>query len=195
MARFMHIKSKAFILNYFETIMKYSVLLPLCVFLFFACSIDKHIVSKNKDGLKTLRLIQSAAVQQANETTDLTGKPAIMVNFNYLYEEKKQERPVVTLSLKADKAFEALSDSLLFIVLDGENIALSAVKELFVIPENLWVPIVHSKNIQYQLNYPHKTEVIKLNEGQRDQLHAFFNRAIQFRDDIFPAIPEGQKKW
>lgn len=175
--------------------MKQFLFAALYIFLLAACSPYNQIHTSEKNGLHSMSLFQTpkADLLQVNmESKELSG---IKLDTRYLYEQEGKHRPTIVLDLMVEKPYNGMADSLFFITLDGEFIQLSASKGKSVIPENLWVPIVHSQNIQYQLNMNHDVIVLKLNEKQKKLLIEFFNKAINYRDDIFPAIPEGQKKW
>ena len=175
--------------------MKQSLLAVLYVLLLAACSTYNRIHTNEENGLKTMRLGQSFEVCSYKETDHLAGPSLLKVNINYLYEEKYKARPVITLRLKADNPVNGLPDSAFTVYLEGENIPLITFKGQYIVPENLWAPIVHSQNIRYKTAWNGEQVIISLNEKQKDQMVEFFNRAIKQRDDIFPAIPEGQKKW
>jgi hypothetical protein len=63
------------------------------------------------------------------------------------------------------------------------------------VPENLWVPFVFSQDIQLRLYLGKQGIDVKLSLQEILKLKQFFKRAIQRRDFLFPAIPEGKKKW
>lgn len=172
--------------------MKQSVLIVFCIFLIGACSAYNRIQNSDQNGLKTMRLVQPLQAIFSTTDKELKSSSALKANTVYLYEEKSGERPVVALNLTIEKL---LTDSLVFISLDGENVQLSVLDGRSIIAENLWVPIIHSQQIQYKLNTDHDTLVLRLNEQQKEQLVEFFKKAVKQRDEIFPAIPPGQKKW
>ncbi|MGE5393708.1 MAG: hypothetical protein ACM3P1_03135 [Candidatus Saccharibacteria bacterium] len=175
--------------------MKQSVLIILCVFLLGACSAFNRIQKGHKNGLETMRLAQSVQENFTKQNNDLKKSAALKVNIDYLYEEKTPQRPEVTIQLKNEKAVDTFPDSVLFITLSGENIQLFSSKGRYIIAENLWVPIVHSPDITYQLNTNHTVRVLTLSEKQKAEVKEFFHKVIKQRDELFPAIPPGQKKW
>jgi hypothetical protein len=175
--------------------MKLSVLMVFCIFLLTGC-LSYHPIHKSEDnGLQKVSLIQTPETNFLNEKEVLTSRKGFKTSTSYLFEEKVNVRPMVTVKFNIDRPQNAMHDSTVFIFLDSENIQLFAVEGRYVIPENLWVPIVHSHTVQYLLYTNHDQLVFKLNDKQKDQLTAFFNKAIQQRDHVFPALPPGMKKW
>jgi|GEM_PF-839331 len=65
----------------------------------------------------------------------------------------------------------------------------------FIIPENLWIPIVHSKRISYRIYLGYEGIDVKLSPSENARLKEFFNRVIQQRDKVSSGIPEGKMKW
>ncbi|MBL7968179.1 MAG: hypothetical protein JNK09_14350 [Prolixibacteraceae bacterium] len=65
----------------------------------------------------------------------------------------------------------------------------------FIIPENLWIPIVHSKRISYRIYLGSEGIDVKLSLSENARLKEFFNRVIQQRDKVRSGIPEGKMKW
>lgn len=175
--------------------MKQPVLIIFYVFLLTACSAYNNIHSSEKNGLKKISLSQMPEVKLLNGKEDLTAASGLKVTTSYLYQQKAQARPLVTLDIKTAKPENELRDSMLTITLDGEDIELPSQEGKYVIAENLWVPIVHCQSIRYKLNTRHEVLVLRLNEKQKDQLVEFFDKAIKHRDELFPAIPPGKKKW
>jgi hypothetical protein len=76
-----------------------------------------------------------------------------------------------------------------------ENNTYQLMKREFIVPENLWVPIVHSQEIVYRLYLGKDGIDVKLNASEIIKLKEFFQKAIQQRDADRPPVPEGQKKW
>jgi len=76
-----------------------------------------------------------------------------------------------------------------------ENNTCQLMKREFIVPENLWVPIVHSKEIFYRLYLGKDGIDVKLNASEISKVKEFFQKAIQQRDTDLPPIPEGLKKW
>lgn len=175
--------------------MKQPVLIIVCIFLLSACSVYNRIHTSEASGLKKLSLIQTSEANPLKGKVGETTLPGLKINTTFLYEEIANARPLVTLDFKIEKTGNTLTDSTVLISLDNENIQLFSLNGRYVVPENLWVPIVHSQSIQYLLNMNHDWLVLRLNEKQKIQLIEYFTMAIQYRDSVFPAIPPGKKKW
>ncbi len=65
----------------------------------------------------------------------------------------------------------------------------------FIVPENLWIPIVHSNRISYRIYLGNEGIDVKLTSLENNRVKDFFNRVIQQRDIVRSAIPEGKMKW
>lgn len=76
-----------------------------------------------------------------------------------------------------------------------ENNSYQLMKREFIVPENLWVSIVHSQEIFYRLYVGKDGIDVKLNASEISKLKEFFQMVIQQRDANLPPVPEGQKKW
>jgi hypothetical protein len=93
-------------------------------------------------------------------------------------------------------------DSLMLMYLDGEKVEIAAFKDgtiqlkshQFSVPENLWISIANSKQIQYRFNIGKEEIDIKLNPTETVKLKEFLLKAIQLRDANLPPVPEGLKK-
>ncbi len=89
-----------------------------------------------------------------------------------------------------------IPDSVVYLMLDGERIGISQRSDRqFEVPENLWIPIVHSSKIEYFLKIGMEDFDIRPNPNQTKNLNYFFERAIENRDAILPPLQEGMKKW
>lgn len=64
----------------------------------------------------------------------------------------------------------------------------------YIIPENLWVSIANTQNIQYRLYIGKEGIDVKLNFTQTEKLKVFLNKSMQLRDANLPQTPEGLKK-
>jgi hypothetical protein len=159
-----------------------------------------------------------AAIHGIKLTQNLSSQSASRklssVSMIYLLEQKKNERPTLFLDVKIETAVPSNQlDSIMIIKLDNEEITIVA-KEFrpkefsksnsgsnqiessqFFIPENLWVPIAYSDEIQYRFYQAEEGVDVKLTPKETSKLKEYFNRAIQLRDANLPSIPEGQKKW
>ena len=132
----------------------------------------------------------------------------------YLLEQKKNERPNLFLDVEIEPVLSSDEiDSVIYINLNNEKIRIAAseykskeflnrnngsnpiMSRQFRVPENLWVSIVYSDEIKYQV-YIGKVGIdVKLTRKETANIKEYFNRAIQLRDANLPPIPEGQKKW
>lgn len=65
----------------------------------------------------------------------------------------------------------------------------------FIIPENLWVAIVHSSEIHYRLYLGREGIDIELTTAGANKVKEFFSRIIRYSEANFPVAPEGQMKW
>lgn len=65
----------------------------------------------------------------------------------------------------------------------------------FMVPENLWVSIVHSKRIQYRLYIGREGIDVELTGSEMNKVREFFTRIIQQRDSLFHPIPDDHMKW
>lgn len=176
----------------------------LTVMLLGSCATSGRIV-KIGDSL--------AAVQRIKLTQNLSAysasRKSSSVSMIYLLEQKKNERPALFLDVKLKTAIPSNQlDSVMIIKLDNEEIRIAAkefqiknsrsnqiVSNQFFIPENLWVPIVYSDEIQYRFYVGEEGVDMKLTPKETSKLKEYFSRAIQLRDANLPPIPEGQKKW
>lgn len=198
--------------------MKRLVYLLLPAFLFVGCAVTNRIIvtDHDKDGLKNIRLKQSPEARAEGAEKEQSAWLDNEVFIGYLLEEKTAVRPLITLEANLPLQVMANnSEPSVIMVLDNENIPLpffrsiddslegehdSSVKETFMqkylIPENLWISIVHSKEISYRIMKGEMVLVeIFLNQTEKEKLSEFMKMAIRQRDIRFPAIPEGQVKW
>jgi hypothetical protein len=65
----------------------------------------------------------------------------------------------------------------------------------FIVPENLWIPIVHSKRVSYRIYLGSEGIDVKLSASENARLKDFFHQVIQQRDKVHQVIPEGKMKW
>ena len=198
--------------------MKRLVYLLLSAFLLVGCSVTNRIVvtDHKEGGLKSIRLIQSPEVRAEGAEKGLSGSSYKDVTILYLFEEKTAVRPQVTLEADLSPEIKAgEAEGAILMALDHEDIPLtfydSVIDSLqrksdlsakgrfrpkYLIPENLWLSIVHSKEISYRISVGEKGFVnIYLDQKQKDKVSEFMKMAIRQRDVRFPAVPEGQVKW
>jgi len=76
-----------------------------------------------------------------------------------------------------------------------ENGTYQLMSREFIVPENLWVSIIHSKTILYRLYIGREGIDVELTDSEMNKVREFFSRVVQQRDAMFPTIPEGQMKW
>ncbi|MFA5327513.1 MAG: hypothetical protein WC384_06955 [Prolixibacteraceae bacterium] len=124
------------------------------------------------------------------------------VHSAYVFRESKKEHQAILVSFGI-KPSE--TNPVIFIFLDNEKFRLDQNKNenetlnsgtiQFEIPENLWVPIVHSEDIRYLIVLNKKETETKPSEVQAQKLKEFFRKAIRLQQLNFPTPPEGMKKW
>lgn len=189
--------------------------------LFLTGCMTSNRITYDEGPLKSIRLTQSPDAFSMDVNDNLSKLPEAKVLSIYRYEEKKTARPEVTVDFKLIKLFSnSMQDSVIYMNLDNENIKLIAStnnkktseknlslstsdknthameKNLqVIIPENLWIPIVHARNISYKISSGKEKVVIQLKKSEKIKLIEFLMRSIKYKDEKFSAIPEGQKKW
>ncbi len=199
--------------------MKRTCLYVLMAFMLFSCASTNRIKKINDpyNGIVGFKLDQSPKAYWADKTkTVVVAVYTYPVSTSYIYEEDGNNRPTVSadFQIQTPTGFGAL-DSVLYFNLDGEKIPLAAgdynsnaasgvtagkdgykLRNLrFFVPENLWVSIGSSENIQYGIYWGKEGIDVKPNLKQIIRLKEFFKQAGTKRDANFPSIPEGQKKW
>ena len=181
-----------------------------------SCATSGRIVEisypyKNIQGIK---LTQNLIARSTDDSILLSNRRSYSVSMIYLLEQKKNERPNLFLDVEIESMLSSDEiDSVIYINLNNEKIRIAAseykskeflnrnngsnpnVSRQFRVPENLWVPIVYSDEIQYQFFMGKEGFDVKLTRKETANLKEYFNRAIQLRDANLPPIPEGQKKW
>ncbi|HET6559760.1 MAG TPA: hypothetical protein VFG54_20710 [Prolixibacteraceae bacterium] len=198
--------------------MKSLIGLLLFAFLLIGCSVTNRIIVTDHEGegLKHMWLVQSPELRAEGAEKGPPGSSCKGVTILYLFEEKTAVRPQVTLETDLSAAIIAkIADGEMVMVLDREDIPLSLygrgtdslqgssdlsarenLKQKYLIPENLWLSIVHSKEISYRILGGEEGSVhLYLNQKQKDKLSEFMKMAIRQRDMRFPSVPEGQVKW
>lgn len=190
----------------------------LSAILLMGCSVHNHIVvtENEEDGLKRIRLVQSPEVRAERAGTGLPGSSLKDASTIYLFEEKTAAKPQMTLKTDLFTDFDGdEAERKMLLVLDKEEIPLSVfenvrdssqggedstarerIEQKYLIPENLWLSIVHSEEISYRYNKGEELTVfIYLNQKEKEMLSEFMKMAIRQRDLRFPDVPEGQVKW
>jgi len=76
-----------------------------------------------------------------------------------------------------------------------ENDSYQLMHHQYLIPENLWIPIVNTEKIQYRLYIGKEGIDVKLKSSDVTKLKEFFQRAIQLSEANRAPLPEGLKKW
>lgn len=192
--------------------MKPSVFLLWTVFILTSCATSNRIIEKDDSykEIQSIWLTQSPNAIPIEEPGRLSVRQHYPFTSVYLFEEKNTKRPVMSLGIRitAPVGSEAL-DSVMFLSLDDERIRIVSAEykstaennsyqlmnRQFSVPENLWVSVVHSQKIGYQL-YLGKDEIdVKLNATETAKLKEFFSRAVQRRDATIPTLPPGKVKW
>lgn len=173
------------------------------LFIYFSiiasCAVSNRIIQmgdQNKE-LKSFKLVQNPDAYSLGEKNDQSVRSKIKLASTFLFEERQNGRPRVTVNYGKVPALKSRTE--LFYKLDGEIIQVDSNNQLtdgrFIIPENLWVSIVHAQKIQCSLHRKKEVIDIELNQSERNKLAEFFQLAIDQLTVKFPAIPEGKKKW
>ncbi len=171
----------------------FSVLLSACT---ATNHLHEHVNPENQ--LTSLKLEQKLKIPQNGEKS--SGFKSVLSKYIF-GESKKEHKPIfVSFGRKQSEI-----NSAIFILLDDENFRLDqqdngnptpeSGTDQFEIPENLWVPIIYSKNIRYQILQNKKEIEINLDEDQSQKLKEFFRKIIHIQQLDFPTPPEGMKKW
>lgn len=195
--------------------MKRIVFLFVCACILTACSASGRLNKKgdNANGLKRVWLVQSYNVLLEGAKTDSLLSAVASLSAAYLYEEKTDARPQITLTLQPEPgSLDAVFDSILYINLDKEEIKLparfskkgflqngsasdAALNPTYIIPENLWISVVHARELFYRVKRDGQAIALVLGKSEKEALDEFLQRAMKHMDEKFPAIPEGQVKW
>jgi hypothetical protein len=188
----------------------------LLALIFSSCVTPGRIVeiSGSTKDIQGIKLTQNPIARSADDAIPAINHRSHSVSMIYLVEQKKNERPNLFLDVQIETTIPTDQlDSVMVINLDNEEIRIAAneckskefpksnsgnkkiISNQFLIPENLWVSIVYSDEIQYLFYLAKEGIDVKLNPKETSKLKDYFNRAIQLRDANLPLIPEGQKKW
>ena len=182
--------------------MKKSLIFLIIVFISASCAVSNRIIKMDgpdKES-KGFKLIQSPAAYSTSENGTLTGRLKVKVTSTYFFEERGKEHPVITVSFRISPSSRTLdTDAELSYNINGEIIKVGSKIQLkvgqFIIPENLWVSLVHSQKLNFSLKGTKEVIDFELDESEKNKLSEFFKRSIDRRDLLFPEIPEGKKKW
>ncbi|HCY41365.1 MAG TPA: hypothetical protein DHV48_08435 [Prolixibacteraceae bacterium] len=165
-----------------------------------SCSTINKVVEvddRNKQ-IKSIKLRQQlSSIEKNNHSShNLT---AILIS-----ETKSGLKPDVKIAFQFKTGVRSEEfDSVMYFVLDQEQIKAVSIPNStsqlmlreFVVPENLWVSIVHSKSILYRLYIGHDGIDVELTDSEMNKVREFFNKVIQQRDALFPPVPDGKMKW
>lgn len=181
--------------------MKKLLLLLITVFISVSCAVSNRIIKmEDPDEPKGFKLIQSPSAYSSGKNSGTTERLKVNVTSTYLFEEKGKEHPVITVCFRILTSSLTLNtDAVLSYNLNGEIIKVDSKDQMtagnFIIPENLWVSLVHSPKLNFSLK--NKKEIIdfEMNESEKNKLLEFIQLSIERRDLLFPEIPEGKKKW
>lgn len=185
---------------------------------FMGCSVQNRIVvtENQEEGLTRIQLVQKPQSKMEKAGRGIRNSLLKEASLMYLFEEKTNERSRMTLAVEFPgelTSFEA--DFLAVMMLDKEEIPLSVemhradslqeritvpsperLKLRYLLPENLWLSMVHSNAISYRFTMGGEATVhYLLDQHEMDMLSEFLNMAISQRDEQYPAVPEGQVKW
>jgi hypothetical protein len=176
------------------------------LFFFNSCVTTNRIITiedsfKEINGIKLLQKPQAVSSEKTGSFGD---RKYFDLAVNYLFQKTKTGQSVLIAEFQMQKLMRVDElDSILILDLDHEKVKLISTENKssplmnrkFIVPENLWVSIVHSQEIDYRL-YAGKQEVdVKLNTSETAKLKEFFQKAIQQREANLSPVPEGQKKW
>lgn len=108
--------------------------------------------------------------------------------------EKKTPEKLVTATKVTEKPAEKVNTTTSHTT-TVENGTYQLMARQFIIPENLWVAIVHSGEIHYRLYFGREGIDIELTNAEANKVKEFFSRIIRYSEANFPVTPEGQMKW
>ncbi len=186
--------------------------MKIILFILFAClllnscsTINKVIeVDDQYKEIKSIKLRQQPSAYSVEKNGHLGGRSSYNLTANLISEIKSGIIPDTKIDFQFITGIRSDElDSVMYLVLDLEKIKLVSAnykyKQLmsreFIVPENLWVSIVHSKTILYRLYIGHEGIDVELTDSEMNKVREFFSRVIQQRDTLFPSTPEGKMKW
>ena len=182
--------------------MRKSILLLLLASFMASCSVSNRITPMNDSANKSkkISLTQVLETHSADIKASTKNRSDFKINSTYLFEEKKNTRPLVTVNFRIlNSGYTDMLQPDMFIELGDERIRIDSgnhiKNQLNIIPENLWISIVCSQKISWILYSGKETINLQLNQLQTTKLKEFFEQAIQKSVAKFPAIPDGKKKW
>jgi len=176
------------------------------MFFLISCGTTNRIV-EIKDSfkeIKGIKLLQKPQAVSSEKTGSFGAHRYYNLKVSYLFQQLKKGQTIVIAEFQMTTRVSTDElDSILFFDLDHEKVKLIStennsyqlMKREFIVPENLWVSIVHSQEIFYRLYVGKEGVDVKLNASEISKVKEFFQRAIQQRDADRPPVPEGQKKW
>lgn len=175
------------------------VMLSSCVSTSRRVEIDKL----QHDGSE-LQLVQNLNSHSSAKSGNRLVNQFFKTKTTFIFEEESKLNPRLSVGFQMPKIFRTEQlEPFIFFDLDNEEIRIDSLKRgnnqltvrQFIIPENLWVSVANSQNIQFQL-YVGKEEIdVKPDASETAAMKELFDRAIQIRNANIPAIPEGLKKW
>jgi len=179
-----------------------------------SCISTDHVVRfhDQEQGIDGFILVQKLRSVSKIKSGNLSENKTFQITTKYLFEEKKSDQSNVVFTIWLDSKNQSNElDSTMFLILDGEKIQIisedsssksvkndklsKGIRKNYIIPENIWISIVHSNQIGLRLNQGKEEIEVKLSISEITCLKDFFNRAIHYREKNFQAIPEGKKKW
>jgi len=188
------------------TRMRPILLLLWIMFFLISCGTTNRII-EIEDSFKEIKEIKLAQNPEAHSSENI-GSFGVRKNYNlkvnYLFQQLKEGQSILVAEFQMNTPVETDElDSILFFDLDHEKVRLIStannsshlMKREFMVPENLWVPIVHSQEIFFRLYVGKEGVDVILNASEISKVKEFFRRAIHLRDAGLPPVPEGQKKW
>ncbi|OFX53038.1 MAG: hypothetical protein A2066_15150 [Bacteroidetes bacterium GWB2_41_8] len=167
-----------------------------------SCSTINKVVEvddRNKQ-IKSIKLRQQPSVYLIEKNNHSSHNLTVIL----ISETKSGIKPDVKIAFQFKSGIRSEEfDSVMYFVLDQEKIKAVSIPNStsqlmsreFVVPENLWVSIVHSKSILYRLYIGHDGIDVELIDSEMNKVREFFNKVIQQRDTLFPPVPGGKMKW
>lgn len=182
------------------------LLLLWIMFFLISCGTTNRIIEIEDSfkKIKGIKLAQNPEAHSSEKTRSFGGRKNYNLKVNYLFQQLKEGQTILVAEFQMTTPVSADElDSILFFDLDHEKVRLIStannsshlMKREFMVPENLWFPIVYSQEIFFRLYVGKEGVDVKLNASEISKVKEFFQRAIHLRDANIPPIPEEQKKW